>query len=418
MSGELDRTPDLTPVEHQAPVPADKTQHPSDAITTGNDALLFSDNDLMGGIKFLNQNLQVTGVDLPGIDFTDSNADDDDAEHLISFAPDGDAGQPLPERPPVTPQQISAMITNLDSPAFRTRDQAQRDVEAAGAAALPQLFEAITNAPSLEVQRRAESAVRRITDNMSTDQLLALRDPAQRQRAITAGVTAPLNAEQTQRVDAAMEGAARSGIEGRLTNPTWLNDLEIAWKGKLGIFNRPPTEASVTQFDRMATPEGRQQVTQRLNELTRIMASENITSAERETIARQIAEIARVSSPEHIANGRLAARTSLAQHLSENGGNPDRINTLMLEAHRLSDRPAQPQNQQGFGRIQHDPREGVRHQIVQLGLDQNPAFMQRFGTQAGQAEVQAIQDIRTQVEEQRRLDALPENQNRGIKRNN
>lgn len=410
---DLNRQPTVAQVENQPAVHTDST-HNNDATTTGSDALLFRDKDLMSGITSINQTMHKASVDLPSLELTDAEADDH-GKHLISFEPPQptdqpapavrDGGQTLPERQALTTQQISQIITNLDSPSFHTRDRAQGDIIAAGPAALPQLLQAINNPPSLEVRRRAEMGVRDITGNMSTEQLIALRDPANRQRAIRDGVTAPLTAEQMRTIDSALENTARSGMEARLTTPGWLNDLNLGYKGKSGNFSRIPTEASVQQFDRMATPEGRRQVTQRLGELTQMLSSEHISNAERETISRQIGEIARASSPENIADGRVNSRVNLADYLNQTGGNPDRISTLMLEAHRLSDRPAPAAGaQQGFG-FQRDIRDQVRHDIIRMGLDQNPAFMQRFQTQAGQAEAQAIRDIRTQIEEQRRLDA-------------
>lgn len=418
---DLNRQPAVAPVETQPPVHTDSTHSTTDSTTTGTNALLFRDNDLMGGITSINQNMQKSPVDLPTLEFTDS-----ETEQTISFEPppqgtdqntpvrDGGPQQPLPERQQPTNQQIAQMITNLNSDSFHVRDRATRDVIAAGPAALPQLLQALgSDTTPLEVRRRSEGAVRSITDRMSTEQLLSMRDPANRQQAIRDGVTAPLTADQTRAVDTALANAARAGLETRLSNPEWLNNLNIGYKGKFGDFSRTPTEASVREFDRMATPEGRRQATQRLGELTQILSSEHISNEERETISRQIGEIARVTSPQFIADGRVNARTNLADYLSQTGGNPDRISALMLEAHQLSDRPApnpNAQQQPGFN-FQRDIRAQVRQDIVRMGLDQNPAFMQRFGTQAGQAEVQAIQGIRAQVEEDRR--AVQEQLQRG-----
>ncbi len=411
---DFNRQPTVAYGENQPTVNTDST-HNNDATTTGSDALLFRDKDLMSGITSINQTMQKAPVDLPSLELTDAE-EDDHGEHLISFeppqttdqpAPAGrDGGQPLPERQALTSQQISQIITNLDSPSFHTRDRAQGDIIAAGPAALPQLLQAINNPPSLEVQRRAQMGVRDITANMSTEQLIALRDPANRQRAIRDGVNAPLTAEQMRTIDSAMEDTARSSMESRLTPPAWLNHLDLGFKGKLGVFNRVPTEESIREFDRMDTPEGRRQVSRRISELNQMRDSEHITNAEREIISRQLSEIARASSPEFIADGRVNSRVNLADHLNQTGGNPDRISTLMLEAHRLSDRPEPaPGAQQQLLGFHPNIREQVRQNMVRMGLDQNPGFMQRFQTQAGQAEAQALRDIRTQMEAQRRFDA-------------
>lgn len=397
----------VSPAESHTHVPTDSTHNSSDDTTHEQYALILRDDDLMGGINSFQQSMNSESVALPGLELTDSDAGD--SEQLISFVPTDDPGSrnganevSVPNRAqPVSPHRISEIITNLDSPDFRTRDRATAELEGAGAAALPQLLQAINEPPSLEVRRRAEMALNRISERMTIDQLLALRNPALRQQIITAGLTAELSPEQTQRLNSAIEGAARSGLESRLTAPTWLSNLELGWRGKQGIWTCTPSEATVSQFDRMATQEGRNQANRRLGELNQILASEHISDAERETVSRQIVEIGRVSSPATIAEGRLTSRQNLAEYLMSTGGDPNRVHLLMLEAHNLSGRMAPQGGQQGN---QRDFQQEVQRRIVNLGLDQNPAFMQRLQTQAGRAGVEAIQGIRAQIEAQREAD--------------
>jgi hypothetical protein len=401
MSGDVNRNQYMPPCENQMPLTGDASQPVSDATQNSANALLFRDDDLMGGITALDQNNLSSATHLHDVEFTGL-----EEEETMSFAPDSshsvaeeteltshtdeaDGADAPAAQPAVTPQRIAEIITNLDSPAFRTRDRAQADIEAAGPAALPQLLQAIANPPSLEVQRRAEMAVRRINDRMSTQDLLALRDPAQRNQAIRNGFAAPLNEADTARLSTALESMARSQMESRIGAPGWLNAMDYGWKK--GELPRIPTEETVRQFDRMATPEGRRQATDRLAELTTIISSPHVTEAERETISNQISAIGRALSPETIANGRIGSRMALAEHLQSIGGDANRIQQLAIEAHNLNQTMA-PGGQQGRG------GGGVLKTILGLGLDQNPAFMQNLARQpGGAAAVQTLQQYREQI---------------------
>jgi WD40 repeat protein len=75
--------------------------------------------------------------------------------------------------------RLARRLADLDSPHFATREEATRELEAMGELAIDALRQVLAGKPSLEVRRRAEALLRRLTDGPLTgDRLRAVRATA------------------------------------------------------------------------------------------------------------------------------------------------------------------------------------------------------------------------------------------------
>lgn len=390
-------------------VPVRDNSNTLDSTQQENDPLILRDGGLMGGITTLSDtnsgethlhDFEITGAEDGDQDgepmsfdpsspeqFFNSHTDDDENE----TSEDGDDGLDGLEfistdnDQESTPDRVARLIGNLGNAQWRTREGAQQEIQRIGPAALPQLFQTINNPPDLETRRRAEHAAQRIVSRMSTEQLLDMRDPAQRQQLVRDGVPAPLNANDAQRLGRQLETAAAGEMESRLRTPSWVEAMDYQqFEVKRLRFDQlnNPTEETIRQYDRMATQEGRNAVNERMRDLTQMLGSQHITEAERETIHQQISQLARVTAPSNVANQRVDARQALAQQIQANGGDQNRVNDLMLEADSIA---------------RETGRGGVSLKtILHMGLDGNAQFMQRFEQQAGN---QAAQELRVMREQ-------------------
>lgn len=272
----------------------------------------------------------------------------------------------------------------LGSRNYRQRERAQQELVQQGLSALPELARG-QNHSDLEISRRSELATRDIMRQAPLADVLSLRDPARRAQLLDNGTSGPMTDAQRRQADARISAAADSEISGRLALPSWQSELNYRNPNKIdaGI---PPTENTIRGYDRMATQEGREQIAARLQDLTRMSASPHLTNAEREDVAGQIRELGRLSSPANIQEMRTNSRMDLAQHLQNNVPNSDaRVRDLMLEAQRLT--PA-------------DKQKLVNINIVNMNLDNDANFMQRFQQQGG--DVEAIRNYRESLERSRR----------------
>jgi hypothetical protein len=408
-------------VDNQAPLFGDAAIRTSDSTTNTSNSLVSRDNELIAGIRFLNNSNATTSFPLNDITFTGLGAEGDEE---MSFAPtaaqggDGQAPADGPiQRADMTPEQIHQLratreiaqnVRDLDSPDFRVRNRAQDFFHSqADGAALPQLLNGLRNNqssenPSLEFRRRADAAILQVTSRMSTDDLIAMRDPEQRNRAIARSFETPLSEADARALSERLDTVAREEMTRRLTQPTWLRDLR--YDSKDGV-ERIPSQANVDANDRLATPEGRRQANQRLEELGRMDASPHITESERELINEQRAQISAALRPSAIADGRAGSRIALAEVISrENADAPDdqtraqnvaRMENLLLDAYRISPTPNPDQ--------EHGSRRQTMEAMVSLGLDRNPEFMRRFEAQSGQDAVRAVRRQR-EIADQHRED--------------
>lgn len=164
-------------------------------------------------------------------------------------------------------------------------------------------------------------------------------------------------------------------LRNQLIRPQWLTDMRY---GK----NNPPSDETIRQVDRMATEQGRRDVVQRLGQLARMLTSDDMTATGREIISSQILELSEATSPRQMAVDRIESRMALAQHLTRANdcANERRIHTLVLEAHRLA-------TEKGTGGL-------LLKEILQMGLDQNPMFMQQFTPQASERQLESLQNMR------------------------
>ena len=80
-----------------------------------------------------------------------------------------------------TEDRAARLIAALDSPRFRVREAALRDLKALGGAAGPALAEALANGPSLEVRRRIETLLGEVRAPAS---LVPPGDPLRAYRAV------------------------------------------------------------------------------------------------------------------------------------------------------------------------------------------------------------------------------------------
>ncbi len=268
----------------------------------------------------------------------------------------------------------------LGSESYRNREQAQRELTALGTAALPQLLLSFSNNIDLETTRRAERAVRDIFSNLSDMQLLDLRDANLRSRIVSGGLGRRPTDAENERLNSMLDERITNSVQNRLITPEWLRVQQIYPTNKFDI-PPIPTEESVRQSDRMATPEGRRDVAQRLSQLTALFSSDRTTNAERELITRQLRELSQVMSPEQIANNRINSRLYRAEFLQSNDpvGSENTIHRHVLEAYRLN---------------QAERRGSILKSIYGMGLDTNENFMRQFSMQAPAADVATMRQWR------------------------
>jgi WD40 repeat protein len=115
---------------------------------------------------------------------------------------------------PADPQRLRALLTDLDSAEFKVREKAQTELEVLGDLAAPALRQALADKPTLEVQRRVQSILKRLRGPVRrADILQAVRavavlediaTPEARQVLETLSKGAP-TARQTQESRAALE---------------------------------------------------------------------------------------------------------------------------------------------------------------------------------------------------------------------
>jgi WD40 repeat protein len=75
---------------------------------------------------------------------------------------------------PVDPERLARRIADLDSEKFEVRQRASADLEALGESALPALLRHLEGKPPLEVRRRAEAVIERVTTRPLTPQCLRI----------------------------------------------------------------------------------------------------------------------------------------------------------------------------------------------------------------------------------------------------
>jgi WD40 repeat protein len=85
-------------------------------------------------------------------------------------------GERLRPAAPVDPQRLARLIADLDSDKFAVRQRASADLEALAEAALPALRRHLDGKPPLEIRRRVETVIERVTGpTLSSDRLRTVR---------------------------------------------------------------------------------------------------------------------------------------------------------------------------------------------------------------------------------------------------
>ena len=128
-----------------------------------------------------------------------------------------------PEKP-VAAQEITRLITALDSNQFATRQKATGDLEKLEELAAPALRQTLENRPSLEMRRRIEALLNKVDEHIpSNEHLRALRTievlegistTEAREVLATLGKGAP-QARLTQLATAAQERLGKRAVAAR-----------------------------------------------------------------------------------------------------------------------------------------------------------------------------------------------------------
>jgi WD40 repeat protein len=114
---------------------------------------------------------------------------------------------------PVDGPRLAKLVADLGHPRFALRQQAERELERLGAVAAPALERALEAGPPLEVQRRTEGLLRKVTAPVTGEALRALRAVEVLERAGTAEARQVLEALAAGAPDAALTRDARAALE-------------------------------------------------------------------------------------------------------------------------------------------------------------------------------------------------------------
>ncbi len=275
---------------------------------------------------------------------------------------------------------------------FRNWDNARTELTRIGISALPQLMLAISAPGSeLNLRRLAEGTRDGIMNDISDMQLLDLRDQRLRDQLIDTGLGRRPTPEEAPVLNAALDEQISLAIGRRLVNPEWLSVTQMFSNFRVPAL-RPPTEEAVRQFDHIATEEGHRQISSRLSQLNAMFLSRHLTNSERETVYQRIRDVAELMSPAYVAESRVAARIELAQFRQSVAPDADRalIHSNVLEAFRIGDARA---------------RSSVSKAILEMGLDENEAFMQQFSRLAPARTILEMQERRARIRSNHELEA-------------
>ncbi len=265
---------------------------------------------------------------------------------------------------------------------FRNWDNARTELTRIGISALPQLLLTIPSpGTDLNLRRLAEGTRDGIVSNISDMQLLDLRDQRLRDQVINTGLGRRPTPEEAPVLNAALDEQISFSMARRLVNPEWLSLAQSFSDFKV---HRPLTVEAVRQLDRFATEEGQRQISSRLSQLSAMFSSRHLTNSEREVVYQRIREVAVFMSPASVAESRVAARIELAyfRHLVSPDADRALIHSNVLEAFSMGDARA---------------RSSVSKAILEMGLDENEAFMQQFSRLAPARTILQMQERRAQI---------------------